>query len=200
MINHKSFERTTSTESLVETKTFGYTQSENNRPESNQSENEYAKYQRRVDHEILAREAAVLCLNRLVETCKDSQQGFKTAAQSINNPMYGVMFLNYALQRTNFIEELEYQIRLLDGNPERTGSLIGAIHRGWIDLKASILSGKETSILDECVRGEESAVSIYREVLKEPLLLKVRMVVQNQFQEIQSAFERICTLEAIAAR
>ena len=67
-------------------------------------------------------EAVMSTLNNLIETCKDGENGFHTAADSVTNSQLRTLFNTYARQRAQFAAELQAEVRRLGGDPERTGS------------------------------------------------------------------------------
>ena len=78
-------------------------------------------------------------LNDLIETCKDGEQGFKTAAGGLKDPATKAKFQEYSRQRADMVRELQAEVRKLGGDPETAGSVSGSLHRGWIDQLASML-------------------------------------------------------------
>jgi len=78
------------------------------------------------------------------------------------------------------------------GDPEKTGSVAGALHRGWIDLKAAVSAKDEHAVLAECERGEDSAVEEYREALEHSELPpEVHGVIARQYASVQEAHDRV---------
>ena len=69
-------------------------------------------------------------LNGLIETCKDGENGFKTAAEGLQDTSLKATFVTYASQRATFVRELQDEVRRLGGDPETSGSMSGSIHRG----------------------------------------------------------------------
>ena len=49
-------------------------------------------------------------LNDLIETCKDSQQGFHAAAGKLKDPEIHTLFLRFYLQRAEFAGELQAEV------------------------------------------------------------------------------------------
>ena len=133
-------------------------------------------------------------LNGLIETCKDGQQGFKTAAEGIKDSSVKSLFHEYSQQRAQFAGELQSEVRNLGGDPENTGSVAAALHRGWIDIKSAVTGKDEHAILSECERGEDSAVSTYQDALKEGLPGNLTSTIQRQLMAIQEAHDRVRTL------
>src|SRR5262245_50847372 len=74
-------------------------------------------------------------LNGLIETLKDGEQGFKTAAEGLNDTQVKTMFQQYSRQRGEMARELQGEVRRLGGDPEKSGSVSGAAHRGWMNIK-----------------------------------------------------------------
>jgi uncharacterized protein (TIGR02284 family) len=133
-------------------------------------------------------------LNRLIETCRDGEHGFRTAADDVQNPSLRVLFDELSSERTRFISELQDLVRSVGEDPDTTGSIAGAMHRAWINIKSAVSSGDEGSILEECERGEDSAVNEYRQALEQELPPSIRNVVQRQYFAIQQAHDRVRAL------
>lgn len=140
-------------------------------------------------------EKSIDILNCLIEVCKDGQKGFKTAAEDSKDVSLQRQLNEFSDQRTRFIQELQQQVRSLGGDPDKSGSAVGAIHRGWIDLKAAISSNEPHAVLAECERGEDSAVKSYRDALaKTDLNPASRTVVQRQLTGVQATHDRVKAL------
>ena len=82
-------------------------------------------------------EKVISILNGLIETCKDGEQGFKTAAESLRDPQVRLLFQQYSRQRADMARELQAEVRRLGGDPEKSGSVAGAAHRGWIKFESA---------------------------------------------------------------
>jgi uncharacterized protein (TIGR02284 family) len=135
-------------------------------------------------------------LNDLIETCKDGQEGFRTASEGVEDSDLKTLFSSYSLQRAKFAGELQSEANALgDHTPEETSSLAGAVHRGWINLKSALTSKDRHSILAECERGEDVAVANYKDALSdEDLSSNVREIVERQAREVQQAHDNIKAL------
>lgn len=136
-------------------------------------------------------------LNGLVETCKDGEKGFRTAAEGITNGELATLFLNYAEQRASFAAELQAEVRRLGGDPETGGTAMGAVHRGWIDIKSAVAGKDEGAVITEAERGEDHAVREYREALEKNLPTNVQTVVENQYIHVRDAHDHIRALERL---
>ncbi|MEO8201075.1 MAG: PA2169 family four-helix-bundle protein [Gemmatimonadota bacterium] len=136
-------------------------------------------------------------LNGLVETCKDGEKGFRTAAEGIANSELATLFLNYAEQRGSFAAELQAEVRRLGGDPETGGTALGAVHRGWIDIKSAVAGKEEGAVIAEAERGEDHAVREYREALEKNLPTTIQTVVENQYIHVRDAHDHIRALERL---
>src|ERR1017187_10501020 len=130
-------------------------------------------------------------LNDLVETCKDSQEGFHSAAGKLKDLEIHTLFLKFYLQRSEFAGELQAEVTRIGGEPATSGSTVGAIHRGWIGLKTALAADTDYAILDEAERGEEAAVKNYIEALRKDLPSDLESIVSRQFHEIQQTYHAI---------
>ncbi len=134
-------------------------------------------------------------LNSLVETCKDGEQGFRAAADGVKDADLKAFFHEMSVQRGQFKNELQVLVNSLGEETEHSGSVMGSLHRGWIDIKAALTKGDDHAILEECERGEDSAVSEYREALgHDELPVEIRNVIERQYPAVQAAHDRVKTL------
>ena len=135
-------------------------------------------------------------LNDLIETLKDGQQGFREAAEDVTSSDLKSLFSEYSLQRSKFAGELQSLARSLgEKEPESTGSVSGALHRGWINLKSALSTKDEHAILAECERGEDSAVAEYKKALDQTgLPANVEDILRVQYTAVQAAHDRIRNL------
>jgi uncharacterized protein (TIGR02284 family) len=147
----------------------------------------------------LSNDDIISTLNGLIETCKDGQEGFTTAAEGIERSDLKSLFYEFAQQRSQFAGDLQTLVQTLGGDPENTGSIAGTLHRGWIDIKSVVTGKDETSILNECERGEDSAKNAYKSALQEGLPTYILETVQTQYTAIQSAHDRIKALRDSAS-
>jgi uncharacterized protein (TIGR02284 family) len=133
-------------------------------------------------------------LNDLIETCKDAEQGFRDAADAVARQELKELLNEYARQRSQFATELQNQVIRLGGDPQKTGSVSGSFHRGWINLKAAITGKDEHAILSEAERGEDAAVKNYQEALAQDLPDDLRSVVEKQYRQVLDAHNKIRSL------
>ena len=134
-------------------------------------------------------------LNGLIETCRDGQEGFRTAAEGVKRSELKELFRAYSGQRASFVGELQDEVRHMGGEPEDSGSATAALHRGWMGLRAALSGGDDSAVLAECERGEDAALSNYRAALGTDMPASARSVVERQFAEVREAHQRVRDLE-----
>jgi len=93
-------------------------------------------------------------LNDLIETSKDGEKGFNTAADDTKNPELKTTFRRRAQDCARSAADLQGLVARLGGKPETGGSVAGAVHRGWVNVKAAVSTRDDLAILEECERGE----------------------------------------------
>ena len=146
------------------------------------------------------RDDIVATLNGLVETCKDGANGFRTAADGVEDASLKRLFSSYAEQRAQFATELERLVRSLGGDPADTGHIAGAVHRGWINLKSAITGRDDGAVISECERGEDFAKERYQSALEKTLPADVRAAVERQYMQVKEAHDHVRSLERSYSR
>lgn len=143
----------------------------------------------------------VTLLEGLIEICKDGQQGYKDAADDIKddnkNKELTKILMDFYLQREKFMYELQLILKTFGGDVELSGSLLGVIHRRWMDIKFGIAGNNNQAILKECLRGEKAAISRYNEVMNSDLPDPVKKTINMQLDEINEAYDIISRLSAV---
>jgi uncharacterized protein (TIGR02284 family) len=133
-------------------------------------------------------------LNDLIETCKDSQQGFHNAAEKLKDPEIHTAFLKFYLQRAEFAGKLQAEVTRIGGEPATSGTTAGGIHRGWIGLVTALAADSDHAILEQAELGEEAALRNYIVALRKNLPSDLQRIVSSQHREIQQAHNTIWDL------
>ena len=123
-------------------------------------------------------------LNELIEISKDGEKGFRIAAENTKNAELQRVFLKRAEDCATGAADLQQLVARLGGSPDESGSVAGAVHRGWVNLKAAVSGRADLAILEECERGEDVAKARYGKALEETLPDDIRMVVQRQYDGV----------------
>ena len=130
-------------------------------------------------------------LNDLIETSKNGEKGFQAAAEDTKNAELKALFQRRAADCGSGAAELQAVVTQLGGKPEDSGTVAGAVHRGWMNLKQAVAGRDDLAILEECERGEDVAKKDYSDALKETLPENVRAVVQKQYDGVLRNHDQI---------
>jgi len=130
-------------------------------------------------------------LEKLIETCRDGQEGYRDAAEHVKDPELKSFFNEVSTTRADFAGQFENEvIRLGKHDPDRKGSATGGLHRKWIDLKAA-MGGGDHSILSSVEAGEDNAKKQYEEALNDNLPQDIKELLRQQSQSVISAHDNV---------
>lgn len=138
----------------------------------------------------------LMALNRLIETCKDSERGFHTAGKETRNEVFRKLFGKFEQQRARFADELQEAVRQQGTYPTEDGSLLGSLHSQLVHVSAVLEGDREHAILRECVRGERLALRHFDDALEESLPNDVEQMVRRQAKALS---ETVSTLRKLYA-
>src|SRR3569832_2632968 len=148
-------------------------------------------------------EKSVEVLNDLIESNNDRAEGFGKAAQDLDTTdmdLQGI-FLNSSLESKLFAQQLRDEVNHLGGHAENDTSNMGALHRAWIDVKATFTGHDRKGILAECERGEDAIKKAYRDALspENDLSAEIIPILLRQQQSINASHDRIKALRDSAS-
>lgn len=141
---------------------------------------------------------ALATLKNLAEVSRDGEKGFVAAAEGVKDENLKSTFQRAAARCALGARELDDEIVKLGGMPSDAGSVSGAMHRAWTNLKAAITGGDEAAILSECERGEDVAKAAYEKALNEDLPTDVATIVKRQYQGVRENHDLIKQLRDAA--
>ncbi len=134
-------------------------------------------------------------LANLIEYARDGQEGFRQAAEHAKAPELVEFFQECSQQRAGFVDELQGLERLLgQASPDDSGSMTGALHRAWIDIRTVVTKRDDQAILEEAERGEDAAVAAYRGALESestPLPSNISNVIRAQAAIVKNTHDQV---------
>jgi len=138
-------------------------------------------------------------INKLVEICRDGQYGFELASKGIDDALLRSELMQYSQQRHEFADDLREALADVTGEQSVDhGTVTGALHRGWINIKQALTSRDRLAILSECERGEDAAVEAYRDAIGVSLPDQLAGLVQTQMRAVERVHDRVRTLRDAA--
>ena len=137
-------------------------------------------------------------LNKLLTSSNDAQEGYKEAADNVDDNELKTLFLQQSQQRAEFAQELAGEISALGGDTDSGTSFTADLHRAWINIKSAFTSDDDKAVVQECHRGDQEALNDYNTVLQETdLAASTRELLLRQKQSIDTANSTMARLAQI---
>lgn len=131
-------------------------------------------------------------LNDLLKNAHDGHQGYLAAAKETHSPYLQNTFQTLAEHHARTAADLAALVQQHGGEAVDHGSATGAVHRGWLKVKAAVGADSDASILDEAERGEDANVARYRKALKaDSLPADLLATIDRQAQAAQRSHDEI---------
>jgi uncharacterized protein (TIGR02284 family) len=127
-------------------------------------------------------------LAEAIEVLRDSEKGFRQAAEHVSMEHLRHELMSYAGQRALFVGELQDLERDYGRmNVNDTGTVTGALHRAWVGLKTAVTRRSNRAILGEVAAGEKAAADFYVEMIatRRGLPLQVKQCLSRHCAELQ---------------
>lgn len=133
-------------------------------------------------------------LNDLLESSRDGEYGFAACAEHTKAQDIKTLLQRHSQECASAAAELQMHIRQLGGKADEGGTAAGALHRGWVAVRAKLTGYTDQAMLDEAERGEDTAVARYRKALKQNLPAAVRAIVERQAEGAQRNHDQVKAL------
>jgi len=128
----------------------------------------------------------------VIKSLNDGQKGFADIGEHLKDDTLKRYFLAESLKRANFRAELENELhRAGMADVKESGTVAGAVHRTWGDLKAKLGSGDDHSLLETAEQGEDVAKKAYKDALEHDLPLPIRQLLTEQQAHVMNAHDYV---------
>lgn len=130
-------------------------------------------------------------LRSVVQSLIDGQEGFQKFGDDLKDPTLKKYFLAESLKRASFrgdIETVLHQEGVHD--VKESGTMSGAIHRTWGDLKVK-LGGGDHTLLETAEAAEDAAKKAYKDALDKELPLPIHQMLSTQYAHIQTSHDYV---------
>ena len=144
--------------------------------------------------EVMANDDVIDVLDDVLENAKDGEYGFRACAEHTKAQDIKTLFLRHADECRAAAAELASHVRRLGGTADDGGTANGSMHRGWVAVRGTLTGYSDKAMLDECERGEDTALARYRKALKQNLPSDIRSVLEKQYQGAQRNHDQIKAL------
>ena len=128
----------------------------------------------------------------VIKSLIDGQKGFADIGEHLKDETLRRYFLAESLKRANFRAELENELhRAGMADVKESGSVAGAAHRLWGDLKAKLGAGSDYELLATAEQGEDVAKKAYKDALEKDLPLPVRQLLTEQQAHVNMSHDYV---------
>lgn len=130
-------------------------------------------------------------LEDLAKRCRDGEEGYRLAAEDARDGELEQQLRRLGRDRAGMADELDALIRKYGGEPPaRGGTLLGAAHRAFTDVKAALARDDRKAILEEIARGESAAEESYDAAKREELPQDAKETVRRHHDRIRATRDR----------
>ena len=141
---------------------------------------------------------------KLMKTLKDGEEGFAKGAEKLSKDGVAdlsAVFKKFSDERSLYYAELDrLAAQYGDDLDEESGSVAGAVHRGWMSVKETFSSSDAKAILDAAEQGEDHAKAVFEDALNDDISAGTLAVVKRQYDGICAAHDEVKRLrDSIAA-
>ncbi len=133
----------------------------------------------------------------LIQTLEDGKEGFAKGAEKLadsDSPELATAFRANSEQRERFAAELTEMAKAYGDQLDESGSVVGALHRGWMTLKDALSGSGPDGILDAAEQGEDHALKEYEKALGADISPELRTVVERQLGDVRAAHDQVKAL------
>jgi uncharacterized protein (TIGR02284 family) len=144
-----------------------------------------------------ANDHAVKVLNSLIETALDSVNGYKDAAEHVDDARYKTLFAERSSKRMALTQKLQEEVRSFGGEPRDHQSMIGKAHNAFVGIKDAVSGGHaDKGVIDEVERGEDVIKKKF-EMARDDAELpsEARSVVEEAYRSVKADHDEISALK-----
>ena len=135
--------------------------------------------------------ATITQIQELIQSNIDSRDGYKQAAESVDDLTLSSAFEQLASQRQAQADELARYVAWNGEEARREGSMAAAMHRTWMSIREMLTSDDRYAMLCEVERGEDSIKAAYESALKNTAGSAMNDVLLRQYADVKAAHDRM---------
>lgn len=132
-------------------------------------------------------EGLAAALRALSALCRDSEAGYRKAAQDADDENLKFEFEELAQERTKMADSLATILSDLGIEPASAGTPLGAAHRALLELRSKLHRGNPKVILAEIARGEGTFEEAFDKALEFAMPQNLRRQLQTQHRTVRQA-------------
>jgi uncharacterized protein (TIGR02284 family) len=136
-------------------------------------------------------DSTIAGLQKLIRYNIDSVNGFREAAEEIQDAKVQSLFRALADERSDLASALQTHVEWNGEDAQDDGSLMAAVHRTWIKVRSTISGGSTFAVLCEAEKGEDHIKAAYEEVLKDTAGSALNDVLTQQYAKVKAGHDRV---------
>ena len=133
-------------------------------------------------------------LQHLAAINKDAEAALRTAAENVKNSEIESLFIGHPKKHAKIPADLQPEIERLGGKPSESGTVGGAIERGWMDLKSALTGNSAAAMIASCENGELHAEVAYSDATKVHPTGTTRKLIEKHHEQILGFHKRLVRL------
>lgn len=139
-------------------------------------------------------------LNEILEKNYDAARGYLDAATNVKNVHLKRWLTERGAMRSRYCARLGQEMKGMNMEPVNDGTVLGDIHRGWMNIKTALSFNKDEAVFEECMRGEKNLLDEYTEALehRRELPPTIHAVLKEEADEVAATVAKLNRLEDIA--
>lgn len=131
-------------------------------------------------------------LYALLQVTRESVAGYTVAERNVPDATIWRELEPYRKARMKLLGDIEGRVRVLRGDPDQPTSASAALHRRWIEFRATADADPNGAVLAEVERAEAFATRAFADSLNEHDLDPLtRKLIEHGYELVQAAHDRV---------
>ncbi len=135
-------------------------------------------------------EQTLKTLQNLIGVNIDTAEGFRSAAETVNDPRLSGLFGDISMTRGQFARQLQ-QIVAVDEKPADSGTAMGTAQRWWLKIRGALTDDNAYAVLAEAERAEDRIKAMYEDAVRDCVEPEIRNLLQQQYVQVQADHDRV---------
>ena len=133
-----------------------------------------------------------LPIYHLIALLEDAKKGYLNASEKIKDEVLSLLLERFGYQRGRYSNELRQLVNRLGESSPIDQFTLSLLHRTWMDLKTTFKFGQKESVIQACIKAEETALRNYTLAIEQIQDNdEVRIILQQQVNGIKTVLNTI---------
>lgn len=133
-----------------------------------------------------------LPIYHLIAVLEDAKRGYLIASEKIKDEVLSLLLERFGYQRGRYSNELRRLVNQLGVSSPIDQYTLSLLHRTWMDLKTTFKYGQKETVIQACIKAEETALRNYSMAIEQIQDNdEVRMILQHQVNGIKTVLNTI---------